>query len=343
MTKNQETIKQITCFVIMPFSKIQFRNKAGENISLSESQLTHIYKELFKKAIESYGKNKIEIKAHRYEQNRGNFTKGIVQKLDSSDLVVADLTGLNPNVFYELGIRHTLRVGTLLVTQNIDSLPSDLRNYIAIEYKYPSMADEFARYYTEFENKIHAVLDEFFKAPRHSDNPVYDFLLVGKSLRYEQRIADLKQNIQLMEFLMCEYIDGVVHFIQMASNYKKTQSFPFVDYPVTTVLQRLVNQNESMEVILFLNNLAISLKLNNENCKILLILSEGEIESQVARDRQYGYRDRKGLFHHIADLKKKYHFTDNGKKTQVTGGPIVNSFLYFIKAWKEEFSELLEK
>jgi len=142
---------------------------------------------------------------------------------------------------------------------------------------------------------------------------------------------------------MGEYLDGVASFIKGASSYKKTQSFPFVDYPVTTVLQRLVNQNESMEVILFLNNLAISLKLNNENCKTLLVLLEGEIESQVARDFQYGYRDRKGRFHHIADLKKKYRFTDNGKKTQVTGDPIVDSFLYFIKAWKEEFDELLEK
>ncbi len=36
----------------------------------------------------------------------GSFVKTILENLYSSDIVIANLTGLNPNVFYELGAEH---------------------------------------------------------------------------------------------------------------------------------------------------------------------------------------------------------------------------------------------
>jgi hypothetical protein len=53
----------------------------------------------------------------------------IVLGIDSADLIVADLTGLNPNVFYELGIAHGLGVPTVLITQSLDEIPFDLKTY----------------------------------------------------------------------------------------------------------------------------------------------------------------------------------------------------------------------
>ena len=47
--------------------------------------------------------------------------------ISDADLVVADLTGLNANVMYEVGVAHALRKPTLVVTQEIDELPFDLR------------------------------------------------------------------------------------------------------------------------------------------------------------------------------------------------------------------------
>jgi hypothetical protein len=45
-----------------------------------------------------------------------------------ADLVIADLTGTNPNVFYELGYAHALNKNTILLTQSIDDVPFDLRH-----------------------------------------------------------------------------------------------------------------------------------------------------------------------------------------------------------------------
>ena len=60
--------------------------------------------------------------------NQQNILKDIIQSIHSSDLVLADLSGLNPNVFYKLGLkRHALRKNVILLTQDIEELPFDLR------------------------------------------------------------------------------------------------------------------------------------------------------------------------------------------------------------------------
>jgi hypothetical protein len=56
-------------------------------------------------------------------------------------LVIADCTGRNPNVFYEIGIAHTLGRQTVLITQREEDIPIDIRHlrYICYEYSAPGM------------------------------------------------------------------------------------------------------------------------------------------------------------------------------------------------------------
>ena len=53
-----------------------------------------------------------------------------------SRVVIADCTGLNPNVFYEIGISHTVGRPTILISQSIDDVPFDLRHIRCIVYEY---------------------------------------------------------------------------------------------------------------------------------------------------------------------------------------------------------------
>jgi len=54
-----------------------------------------------------------------------------------ADVVLADLTFGNPNVFYELGIRQALsQHGTVLIAQARTKLPFDVRNQFVIHYDY---------------------------------------------------------------------------------------------------------------------------------------------------------------------------------------------------------------
>lgn len=51
-----------------------------------------------------------------------------------SRIVVVDLTGRNPNVFYETGIAHTLGKPVVPITQNRDDVPFDLKHHRFVSY-----------------------------------------------------------------------------------------------------------------------------------------------------------------------------------------------------------------
>jgi hypothetical protein len=54
----------------------------------------------------------------------------------NSRIIIADCTGRNTNVFYEIGIAHTLGRPTILISQNIEDVPFDLRHIRCIVYQY---------------------------------------------------------------------------------------------------------------------------------------------------------------------------------------------------------------
>ncbi|WP_296246895.1 hypothetical protein [Pseudomonas sp. UBA4194] len=52
----------------------------------------------------------------------------VISLIDRSAFVICDCTGRNPNVFYEIGIAHSLGKEVILITQNGDDIPFDLRH-----------------------------------------------------------------------------------------------------------------------------------------------------------------------------------------------------------------------
>jgi hypothetical protein len=58
----------------------------------------------------------------------------VVGLIDRSRVVVCDCSGRNPNVFYETGIAHTLGREVILITQNGQDIPFDLRHLRYIPY-----------------------------------------------------------------------------------------------------------------------------------------------------------------------------------------------------------------
>jgi len=56
--------------------------------------------------------------------------------INASKVVVADCTGRNPNVFYEIGIAHTLGKPVILIAQNTEDIPFDVQHVRAIIYEF---------------------------------------------------------------------------------------------------------------------------------------------------------------------------------------------------------------
>ncbi len=93
-------------FVAMPFGVKQ--DSQGNEIDFNR-----VYRELIKPALEAAG---LEVFRADEEQRAGGILPDMFQELLVADLVVADLTIDNPNVWYELGVRHALRArGVVLI------------------------------------------------------------------------------------------------------------------------------------------------------------------------------------------------------------------------------------
>lgn len=69
------------------------------------------------------------------EDNQQNILADIIMPIYNADVILADLSGLNPNVMYELGIAHSLNKKTIVITRDdLGTLPFDLKQYRAKDY-----------------------------------------------------------------------------------------------------------------------------------------------------------------------------------------------------------------
>lgn len=83
--------------------------------------------------------------------NQQNILQDIVEGIHQADVVIADLTGLNANVFYELVLAHAMNKKVVIITQDINELPFDIKSYRANEYslqfnKLPKLIEELKNY-----------------------------------------------------------------------------------------------------------------------------------------------------------------------------------------------------
>ena len=102
-------------FVLMPF----------------EDELEWAYTDLIQPAFSAAGFD--VIRADDIE-NQQNILRDIVVSISDFELVVAELTYSNPNVYYELGLAHALGRQVVLLTQDIAGVPFDLKSYRVFEY-----------------------------------------------------------------------------------------------------------------------------------------------------------------------------------------------------------------
>jgi len=92
----------------------------------------------------------------------GSIITQIFDSLNSAEVVIADLTDRNANVFYELGVRHTLRDATILIAQRLEDVPFDLRQQAIIVYdwKISGNRDQARRTLQEAMKKIEVEIEE---------------------------------------------------------------------------------------------------------------------------------------------------------------------------------------
>lgn len=107
--------EQLFAFVLMPFS----------------SEFDDVYKLGIKET-----SSKLNIRAERVDEQI--YSEGILERIyrqiDAADIIIADMTGQNPNVFYEVGYAHAKDKICILLTSNADDIPFDLKHRRHIIY-----------------------------------------------------------------------------------------------------------------------------------------------------------------------------------------------------------------
>ncbi len=132
-----------------------------------------------------------------------NILRDIVRGIAEADLIVADLTGLNPNVFYELGIAHGLEIPTILISQLVDEVPFDLRSYRVHEYSTHFKEVE------SFRQKFRDIAESHRSGRVAFGSPVKDFLGTTGRRRAEPRSVEteLEKNEEPSEETEAGFLD----------------------------------------------------------------------------------------------------------------------------------------
>ncbi len=178
-----------TCFVVMPIG-------SGE---MYEDYLNR-YENIIKPAIDGLKIDSKQVyKSVRadFVSQTGSITRTILDYLFSSDVVIADLSDLNPNVFYELGVRHSLRNKTILIAAKDTKPPFDVGDLKIIFYENKIGGEK------KVIPEIQAILRRFAESEEQIDSPVLQaipkllFPLADYSL--EMEIKELKATVSFLE------------------------------------------------------------------------------------------------------------------------------------------------
>lgn len=159
------------CFVLMPF----------------DDSYKEIYTDVYKVVCKNHN-----IECWRVDEisRPGSITKDIVEGILDADIVIADLTSRNPNVFYELGIAHSVGNKTIMTSQSIEDVPFDIANYRVILYKQSITGAK------ELRSKLDLSITELLKALDQTNNPLQE-ALSGRSALGKRRKTPLVKYIDV--------------------------------------------------------------------------------------------------------------------------------------------------
>jgi hypothetical protein len=201
--------------------------------------------------------------------NQQNIIKDIVEGIYRAEVIIADLTGLNPNVFYELGLAHAMNKKVIIIAQDIGELPFDIKSYRANAYslqfnKLPALINELRKLLAgavdgsvKYGNPVTDYIPDFYKMfsdggkiSNHVDSSEH-----GESIAEEEDgpkgfldyIADIEENSESM----------TAEITLMASELKEMSASVAA---ATNDIDRVKSQSRSVDVA-FVRNVCRKLSM----------------------------------------------------------------------------------
>ena len=160
-----------TCFVIMAIG-----DQVTDARTVTSSELKDKYDDLIKEAIVK-ARPRLDVARADEISLPGTITTDIITRIMHSDYVVADVTYPNPNVFYELGLRHACRTRTVIIKDRQGPrVPFDIAHLRYIEYENTTAGLK------QLATQLETYFDHFDQNPDRPDN---HFQELAKLTSYE--------------------------------------------------------------------------------------------------------------------------------------------------------------
>ncbi|MGG7581731.1 hypothetical protein [Rhizobium sp. Nf11,1] len=149
--------KKKMCFVVGPIGDDDSEDRIHADWLL-EDIITPVFEEHFKE---------FDVTRADKISNPGQITSQVITSLLDAELVIADLTTLNPNAFYEIGIRHTIQKPIIHMHLEGQRIPFDIAPFRSIKFSRRKPADIRAA-----RAALLAAVVEATKEDHEVDNPV---------------------------------------------------------------------------------------------------------------------------------------------------------------------------
>jgi hypothetical protein len=164
--KEQEEKQEKKCFIITPI---------GDSNSVIFRKAKGVIESVIRPVLQKNGFN--DIKA-AYEINiSGMITTQIINRIIDDDLVIVNLTGNNPNVMYEMCLRHVVAKPIIHICENGTILPFDIKDSRTIFYENDMLG------VSELKESLKRFLVEIDYGVDYSDNPIYTAYKFGNLLK----------------------------------------------------------------------------------------------------------------------------------------------------------------
>jgi hypothetical protein len=215
-----------SCFVIMPF----------------EPTHNTEYERVIRPAVEDAG-----LACIRADEiySKPQVTADIWKSLRSARIVIAELTGKNTNVFYEVGLAHALGKPIIIITRNEADVPFDLK---ALRYLFYNIDDPFWG-----ENLKKTLVDMLQKLLKEKEyGTVFESITpVGEIEYQEKKILPLEKEREKPSYNLTGLWQGTMevkdityncnlHLIQKEGSLSGTMIVTFTREGTLTVVQEII-------------------------------------------------------------------------------------------------------
>jgi hypothetical protein len=146
-------------------------------------QYREVYSEIYRPVCAANG---LEIWRVDEISRPGSITRDIVEGILDADVVLADLTSKNANVFYELGIAHAVGNKTIMTAQDASDVPFDIANFRVIFYEQSISGSK------KLKVDLDKAIKELLVALDRTNNPFQEVVSMRSPLGHRRRVPLIK-------------------------------------------------------------------------------------------------------------------------------------------------------